>query len=132
MISFVITALVVAVLTWLLGWWGVVVAALGAGALLWRRRAGAWLVALAAVVAWGSLLVMDSIGGRFATLAASLAGGARAADRRAALRRAARVERGGGGGRDRTARARETSVRVIARAPATRGRVSRRANFAHA
>ena len=74
MISFVITALVVAVLTWLLGWWGVVVAALGAGALLWRRRAGAWLVALAAVVAWGSLLVMDSIGGRFATLAASLAG----------------------------------------------------------
>ena len=74
MIPFVVTALAVALLTWLLGWWGVAVAALVAGALLWRRRAGAWLVALAAVVAWGSLLVVDSIGGRFATLASSLAG----------------------------------------------------------
>jgi hypothetical protein len=74
MIPFVVTAPAVALLTWLLGWWGVVVAALVAGALLWRRRAGAWLVALAAVVAWGSLLVVDSSGGHFATLAASLAG----------------------------------------------------------
>lgn len=74
MISLLATALAVATLTWLLGWWGVVVAALVAGALLQRRRAGAWVVALAAVVGWGSLMLLDSIGGRFATLAASTAG----------------------------------------------------------
>jgi hypothetical protein len=74
MIPFLVTALGVAALTWLLGWWGVVVAALVAGALLQHRRAGAWLIALAAVVAWGSLLLVDSVGGRFAALATSIAG----------------------------------------------------------
>jgi hypothetical protein len=74
MIPLLVTALGVATLTWLLGWWGVVVAALLAGALLQHRRAGAWLIALAAVVAWGSLMLVDSVGGRFAALATSLAG----------------------------------------------------------
>lgn len=74
MIPFIATALAVVALTWLVGWWGVVVAALVAGALLWRRRGGAWLVALAAIVAWGALLVGDAIGGRFAALAVAVAG----------------------------------------------------------
>lgn len=67
------TALGVAMLTWLLGWWGVVIAALVAGALL-QRRGAAWLVALAAVVAWGALLAANALGGRFSALAASIGG----------------------------------------------------------
>ena len=62
------TALGVALLTWSLGWWGVVVAALVAGAVLWRRRGVAWLVALAAITAWGALILVNSVGGRFAAL----------------------------------------------------------------
>jgi hypothetical protein len=68
------TALGVALLTWSLGWWGVVVAALVAGVVLWRRRGVAWLVALATITAWGALILVNSLGGRFATLASSIAG----------------------------------------------------------
>ncbi len=68
------TALGVALLTWSLGWWGVVVGALVAGAVLWQRRGVAWLVALAAITAWGALILVNSIGGRFETLASSIAG----------------------------------------------------------
>ena len=68
------TALVVATLTWLLGWWGVVLAALGAGVVLRHRQGAAWLVGLAAVVAWAVLLAVDAIGGRFSVLASSIAG----------------------------------------------------------
>ena len=74
MILLVVTALVVALLTWLVGWWGVVVAALVAGALLHLRRGAAWLVALAAIVAWGALILFNAVGGRFATLSATVAG----------------------------------------------------------
>jgi hypothetical protein len=74
MLAILATSLAIAALTWLLGWWGVVVAALAAGLLLRARRGGAWLVALAAMTAWGLLLVVDAIGGRFATLASSIAG----------------------------------------------------------
>ena len=72
------TALAVAALTWWLGWWGVVVAALVAGAALRQRRGAPWLVALAAVVAWGALIVVDAVGGRFAALATLVAGVLRA------------------------------------------------------
>ena len=74
MIALLGTALAVALLTWSLGWWGVVVAALLAGVVLSRRRGVAWLVALAAVTAWGALILVSSVGGRFATLASSIAG----------------------------------------------------------
>jgi hypothetical protein len=67
-------AAAVAALTWLLGWWGVVVAALLAGILLRRRAGAAWLIALAAIVGWGALILVDMLGGRFSTLAASIAG----------------------------------------------------------
>jgi hypothetical protein len=68
------TALGVALLTWSLGWWGVVVAAIVAGAVLSHRRGAAWLVALATITAWGVLILVNSVGGRFATLASSIAG----------------------------------------------------------
>jgi hypothetical protein len=73
MAALLATALGVAMLTWLLGWWGVVLAALVAGAVL-QRRGAAWLVALAAVVAWGALLAANALGGRFSSLATSLGG----------------------------------------------------------
>ena len=68
------TALAIAALTWLLGWWGVVLAALVAGIVLQRRHGAAWLVALAAVIAWAALLAVDAVGGRFSTLASAIAG----------------------------------------------------------
>ena len=67
-------ALAVAALTWSIGWWGVVIVALVAGFALRHRRGAAWLVALGAVVAWALLLVVDAVGGRFSTLARSIAG----------------------------------------------------------
>lgn len=74
MIALLATGLAVAALTWLLGWWGVVIAALLAGAVLHRRGAAAWLVALAAVLAWSALVAVDALGGRFSALATSLGG----------------------------------------------------------
>jgi hypothetical protein len=74
MIALFGTAVAVAALTWLLGWWGVVLAALVAGVVLRYRRGAAWLVALAAVVAWAVLLAVDAVGGRFSTLAGAVAG----------------------------------------------------------
>jgi hypothetical protein len=74
MIAFVVTALGVGLLTWALGWWGVVVGALIAGTVLWRRRGVAWLVAVASIAAWGVLIMVNSVGGRFTTLASSIAG----------------------------------------------------------
>lgn len=74
MIALLATALGIAALTWVLGWWGVVIAALVAGVMLFRRDGAAWLVALAAVVAWGALVVVDMLGGRFSTLATSIGG----------------------------------------------------------
>ncbi|PYP80914.1 MAG: hypothetical protein DMD35_03670 [Gemmatimonadetes bacterium] len=73
MLALLATAIAMASLTWLLGWWGIVIAALVAGTLL-RRRGAPWLVALSAIVAWGALLAVDSFGGRFAALATSIAG----------------------------------------------------------
>ena len=74
MLPILATTLAVAALTWLLGWWGVVVAALIAGVLLRRRPGAAWLVALAAMVGWSALILVDMLGGRFSTLAASSSG----------------------------------------------------------
>lgn len=77
MLALLAVAAAVATLTWLLGWWGVVVAALIAGVVLWRRPGAAWLVALAAMVGWGALIVVDSLGGRLSTLTGSIAGAMR-------------------------------------------------------
>jgi hypothetical protein len=73
-IALVVTALAVLVLTWVVGWSGVAIAALLAGAVLWHRRGVAWLVALAAIVAWSALILTNAIGGRFAILASSIGG----------------------------------------------------------
>jgi len=73
-IVFLSCALAIAATTWIVGWWGVAVVGLVAGALLWRRRAIVWSIALAASVAWGALLLLDASSARFGALASSLAG----------------------------------------------------------
>ena len=74
MLALLVTAVGIAALTWHFGWWGLVVAALIAGIVLHRRGGAAWLIALASVVAWGVLVALDTLGGRFATLATSIGG----------------------------------------------------------
>lgn len=67
-------AAAMAALTWLLGWWGIPLAAAVAGYLHSRQGGGGWRVALAAAVAWGALLLADVASGRFGTVARTLAG----------------------------------------------------------
>jgi hypothetical protein len=64
----------IAALTWLLGWWGVPLAASIVGFTFFREGGGGWRVALAAAAAWGALLVADSVTGSFGTVARTLAG----------------------------------------------------------
>ncbi|MDB4882848.1 MAG: hypothetical protein JWL95_1614 [Gemmatimonadetes bacterium] len=74
MILMLVAAVAVALLTWTLGWWGVVIAALIIGAVQWRRRGIAWMTALAAIVAWAALLLVDAASGRLGALASTMAG----------------------------------------------------------
>jgi hypothetical protein len=55
----VLDAAAIAALTWLVGWWGVVVAALALGIVHRRHGGRAAEVALAAALAWGVLLGSD-------------------------------------------------------------------------
>ena len=64
---------IMAALTWLVGWWGVVLAAVVVGLLL-RQDGGGWRVALAAAGAWGALLLADATVGSFRAVAGALAG----------------------------------------------------------
>ena len=73
-IVLLLAALIVALLTWMLGWWGVVIAALAIGAAQSSRRGIAWMTALAAIVAWAALLLVNAASGRFAALASTIAG----------------------------------------------------------
>ena len=67
-------ALIVAVLTWLAGWWPVIPVALAAG---WLSRANggrASSVALGSAAGWGALLVADALQPRFLALVTVLGG----------------------------------------------------------
>jgi hypothetical protein len=61
-------ALAVAILTWLAGWWAVVVVALVAGALPSRFRLGGGLMAAAGALGWALLLARHALHPAFATL----------------------------------------------------------------
>jgi hypothetical protein len=69
-----IVAAILVASTWVVGWWGVPLVALVAGALLYTRRGIAGLVALAAVIAWSVLILVDGASGRFGVLAGLVAG----------------------------------------------------------
>jgi hypothetical protein len=70
----IIVAAAMAVLTWVMGWWGVLLAAAVVGFVFRAQGGGGWRVALAAVLAWMVLLLVDMTGGAFARLAHLLAG----------------------------------------------------------
>jgi hypothetical protein len=74
LIAMLVVALAVAVLTWLAGWWAVPLVAIVAGAVLWRRRGIAWLIALASAGAGGAIVLVDAVRGRLPVLAATLGG----------------------------------------------------------
>ena len=67
-------AVIVAAITWLVGWWGVAVVALIAGFVMRAHGGRAWSVALGALEGWALLLIVDSLGGRSRELLSMLAG----------------------------------------------------------
>lgn len=67
-------AAIMGVLTWVAGWWAVLVAAFVAGAACHRTRGSAGLVATAAALAWIALLLMNARDGRLGELAMLLGG----------------------------------------------------------
>ena len=74
LIVLLVSAIATAATTWVVGWWGVVLAALVVGAVQWRRPGIAWLNALATVIAWSALLLLDAASGRFGALASVIGG----------------------------------------------------------
>lgn len=69
-----IVAAILAATTWVAGWWGVPLVAAVVGALLCTRRGIAGLTALAAVIAWSVLILVDGASGRFGALAGLVGG----------------------------------------------------------
>jgi hypothetical protein len=72
-----VLAIVAAILvgaTWVVGWWGVPLIAAVVGVVLCTRRGIAGLTALAAVIAWSVLIIVDGASGRFGALARAVAG----------------------------------------------------------
>lgn len=74
MIFVIFVAVAIAALTWVIGWVGVLLAALIVGFVFHREGGGGWRIALAAALAWGALLVVDAVSGPFGALSAMLGG----------------------------------------------------------
>lgn len=71
-VLFVATAMLV--LTWVLGWWGVLLVALIIGVVFHEDGGGGWRVGLAASLAWGALLVADVVAGPLGRVVTLLGG----------------------------------------------------------
>jgi hypothetical protein len=69
-----LVAAAMAVLTWVMGWWGIVLAAVVVGFAFRDQGGGGWRVALAAALSWTALLLVDVMSGPFARLAHTLGG----------------------------------------------------------
>jgi hypothetical protein len=78
MIFVLVVGAAMAALTWVLGWWAVLLAAAIVGYVFSREGGGGWRVALAGAASWGALLVVDAAGGPLGTVARTLAGVMRA------------------------------------------------------
>ena len=63
-----------AALTWLLGWWGVLLGAAIVGFVFHEHGGGGWRVALGAALAWALLLAIDAASGPFGVVARTLGG----------------------------------------------------------
>ena len=74
MIFVLVVTVAMAALTWLLGWWGVLVAALVVGFVFHREGGGGWRIALAAGLAWGALLGVNAASGSLGAVITTLGG----------------------------------------------------------
>jgi hypothetical protein len=74
MIFIVFVAAAMAALTWLLGWWGVLVTALVIGFVFRAEGGGGWRIAVAAALAWAGLLAIDAATGPIALVGQRLGG----------------------------------------------------------
>lgn len=74
MIFLLVAGAAMAALTWVLGWWGVLLAAGIVGYVFYREGGGGWRVALAGAASWGALLAVDAAAGPFGTVAHTLGG----------------------------------------------------------
>jgi hypothetical protein len=74
MIFVLVVGVAMTALTWVLGWWGVLLAAAIVGHVFFREGGGGWRVALAAAASWGVLLAVDAVAGPFGTVARTLGG----------------------------------------------------------
>jgi hypothetical protein len=74
MIFILFVAAAMAALTWLLGWWGVLVTALVIGFVFRAEGGGGWRIAVAAALAWSALLAVDAVSGPVGLVGARLAG----------------------------------------------------------
>jgi hypothetical protein len=72
MIFVLVVAAAMAALTWLLGWWGVLLAALVVGLVFHREGGGGWRIALAAALAWAALLAVNGAAGSLAVVMTTL------------------------------------------------------------
>jgi hypothetical protein len=63
-----------AALTWLLGWWGVVLGAAIVGFVFYEVGGGGWRTACAAALAWGLLLLIDTVVGPIGVVSRTLGG----------------------------------------------------------
>ena len=74
MIFVLVVSLAMLGLTWLLGWWGVLLAAAIVGFVFRDEGGGGWRVGASAALAWGVLLALDAVAGPFAMVATTLGG----------------------------------------------------------
>jgi hypothetical protein len=74
MIFIVFVTLAMAALTWVIGWWGVLLAALIVGFVFREQGGGGWRIALAAALAWTLLLAVDAVAGPLGAVSHTLGG----------------------------------------------------------
>jgi hypothetical protein len=74
MIFVAIMAMMMTALTWLVGWWGVLLVALLAGVVHFREGGGGWRIALAGALSWGALLAVNAATGSLGVVTATLGG----------------------------------------------------------
>ena len=74
MIALLLIAVAAAGFTFVAGWWGVAIVALAAGAFFSRNDEQPWRVALATMVGWVLLLLLDTMDGRFGRVTAAVSG----------------------------------------------------------
>ena len=74
MIFILLVASALAALTWLLGWWGVLLGAAIVGFVFHEQRGGGWRTPLAAALAWGLLLLVDAAAGPIGIVSHTLGG----------------------------------------------------------